>query len=598
MLKRFHILIAGACLLCAGPARPQTTAGDAHPASPQRVASIRLRFSNTDFSEVIQALALQTRASIVFPADMKKPISVDIAASTTDQALSLITAASGMAYRQVGRTYVVAPPVELRQALEPFGEKARLTLSSLTPADASKMLEGALPYLTVRPVGDQILAIGSAQDIAQARTLLAEQDKPRTEDPITKRVITLQYVQAAQVAKVLTAMYPDLKAEAVGASDKPGGAVGISGPRSETDGAKEAIQTLDVPQTPRAPDRIYRVYSIKYSSAALLHEFLDKAGLDIVTLTGPESYSPPVPGFHPLTDATLGTSSGGSGGTSGGSSSGMSSGGFGSGSGAEQYKPGDGTHSKFLVINGTPAELDKAFALLAQVDIPPQQVMIEVKVVDTSPQQAEQLGLTWNWQPFTFDEAPNGTAASTFNQNVRPLGFGAISRVPWSFQSVISALATRQEAKILADPRIQVVDNDDANIFIGDTIRTQVSQASISGTTIQVLEFPVGIILLVRPRINGDGKITMRVHPVVSTITSIDANGIPQTSSREAETTVMLQDGETVVIGGLIRDEVTKTVQEVPLLSKLPLVGELFRQHSTNHIHSDILVFITPHIVK
>src|SRR4029079_8327082 len=134
-----------------------------------------------------------------------------------------------------------------------------------------------------------------------------------------------------------------------------------------------------------------------------------------------------------------------------------------------------------------------------------------------------------------------------------------------------------KEAKILADPRIQVVDNEDANIFIGETIRTQVSQSSISGTTIQVLALPVGIILLVRPRINSDGKITMRAHPVVSTVPGLSNNNAPQTSSREAETTVMVKDGETVVIGGLIRDEMTKTVTEVPLLSKLPLIGELFR---------------------
>jgi len=89
----------------------------------------------------------------------------------------------------------------------------------------------------------------------------------------------------------------------------------------------------------------------------------------------------------------------------------------------------------------------------------------------------------------------------------------------------------------------------------------------------------------------------MRVHPVVSTITSIGADNLPQTSSREAETTVMIKDGETIVLGGLIRDEMLKTVQEVPILSKLPLVGELFKYHSKSHRHSEIMVFITPHIL-
>ena len=90
----------------------------------------------------------------------------------------------------------------------------------------------------------------------------------------------------------------------------------------------------------------------------------------------------------------------------------------------------------------------------------------------------------------------------------------------------------------------------------------------------------------------------MRVHPAVSTITGLSSDNLPQTSTREAETTVRIKDGETVVIGGLIRDEMSKVVQEVPFLSKLPLIGELFRKTSTDHRHSEIMVFITPHIVK
>ena len=101
-----------------------------------------------------------------------------------------------------------------------------------------------------------------------------------------------------------------------------------------------------------------------------------------------------------------------------------------------------------------------------------------------------------------------------------PFNSATFSRLPLGFGAQINALTARTNSKLLANPTIQVVDNDDASIFIGDTIRTQIAQSGIAGTTIQVLEFPVGIILLVRPRINADGKITMRIHPVVSTITS------------------------------------------------------------------------------
>jgi type II secretory pathway component GspD/PulD (secretin) len=105
-------------------------------------------------------------------------------------------------------------------------------------------------------------------------------------------------------------------------------------------------------------------------------------------------------------------------------------------------------------------------------------------------------------------------------------------------------------------------------------------------------------VLLIRPRVNADGNITMRIHPVVSTITAVDAQNVPQTSSREAETTVMVKDGETMVIGGLIREEEIKTMSKIPILGDLPLIGELFKHRNTNSRKSEILVVITPRIVR
>ena len=266
-------------------------------------------------------------------------------------------------------------------------------------------------------------------------------------------------------------------------------------------------------------------------------------------------------------------------------------------------KSKEGQRAKSLVLSGAPQDLDTAFQLLQQLDVAPLQVMVEVKVVDTSPQFAEQLGVQYSFAPVAIGNVAPGTQIDpatglATNGTTLPFNFATFSRLGLGVSALLNAVKTRTDTKLLADPRVQVLDNEDANIFIGDTVRTQVSQSSLSGTTIQVLEFPVGIILLVRPRVNSDGKITMRVHPVVSTITGFGAGNLPQSSSREVETTVMMQDGETIVIGGLIRDEYSKIVQEVPLLSKIPLIGELFRNRSTNHRRSDVMVFITPHIVK
>jgi type II secretory pathway component GspD/PulD (secretin) len=585
------------------------------------IGSIRLRFADTDVSEILQAIGLRTHDNIVFPAQLKKPVSLNVTAHSTSDALSYVSAAAGLTYRQIGHTYIVALPGDLRQALEPFGERARLPLYTLSPTDAIKLLEGALPYLTTRPAGNQLLVIGAPEDIAQAQALLAEQDRPQANDPIITDVVVLQRASATQVATMLKSLYSGIRAEAVGQADKPGGVIGLTGPKSQIAGAKEAIHTADLPVGPSDPDKVYRLYTVKYSSAPVLKVFLEKAAPTVTAMIGPENYSPKVPGFRPLSGATLGASGGGAKGGSGGGSGGASAGGSGDmgagggssagatpAGGSDETRQGtEGDRARILVLRGTPADLDAAVKLLEQLDIQPRQVMVEVKVVDTSPERAEDLGLQFHWARFGTYELPAGSPITPDNTNpagdltkflTRPKGLGVFSRVPISFQAILSAMITHKEAKLLADPRIQVIENDEANIFIGDTIRTQLSSSSLSGTTLQVVEFPVGIILLVRPRINADGKITMRVHPVVSTITGFDSNNLPQTSAREAETTVMIKDGETMVIGGLIRDEMSKIVTEVPFLSKLPLIGELFRNRSTNHRHSDILVFITPHIVQ
>jgi type II secretory pathway component GspD/PulD (secretin) len=578
------------------------------PAANAKTPVIRLRFVNTDVSDVLQALTMRTHASIVFPAQLKKLISLNISPTTVDEALRYITAASGLAFRQIGSNYIIAAPADLRQALEPFGESAHLSLITLTPDNALKLLQSALPFLTVREAGSQVLVIGALEDIAQARTLLLEQDKPLADTRQITDVVVLHHASATQVATVLKIMYPQLRAEATGQSDKPGGTLGLAGLRAEVESAKETLRSLDVTNGVREPVLGYRFYDIRYGSAPILKAFLEKALPDMPVLIGPENYAPIAAGFHPISSSSVGSSSSGSSssgsGSGGASGSGGSSSGGASGAGGEsggtagQAQGTKGDRARTLVLHGTVADMDTAVKLLEQLDVQPRQVMVEVKIIDTSPERAEELGLKWNWSNLNFFEAPAGTAISSFDAVARQVHPGSLSRMPFSFQAVLSAMITSKEAKLLAHPRIQVIENEEANIFIGDTIRTQISSASANGTTLQVVEFPIGIILLVRPRINADGKITMHVHPVVSTVSSIGAGNLPQTSAREAETTVILQDGETVVIGGLIRDEMSKVVTEVPFLSKLPIIGQLFRNRSINHRHSDIMVFITPHIVK
>lgn len=594
-MRTFSLFTLSVLILTSIPSI-RAVAADTGPAT----SAVRLRFADTDVSDVLQALSLKTHAGIVFPAHILQPISINITASSVEEALRYVTAAAGLAFRKAGNVYVVATPANMKQALAGFGEHVLVSPGSLTPDTAVKQLEASLPYLTASPAGDKVMLVGASEDIERAKQLLMQTGSPVSN---TVKLARLMHASVTQTASLLRSLYPDIHVETVAADSGPGGVLGLNGPGNQVADAEETLKKVDSDTQAQAPEDAYKIYHVRYSSAQAIIGFLKKSAPDIKVWAGPADYTPPNPQFNPITGVpSAGGSSSGmssSSSTGGGMSSSVSSPAGGSSSAASSTT---NDHTTTLVMMGTPIALDSAMNLLKEVDVAPRQVMIDVKVIDTSPEDAQQLGLTWNWSNLNITDTPAGTPISTAPgasplSTTRPLHFSQFSRLPIGLQVTLNAMITHKQAKVLADPRIQVLDNTDASIFIGDTIRTQVSQAGLTGATVQVLEFPVGIILLVHPRINPNGQITMQVHPVVSTITGFSANNLPQSSSREADTTVRVQDGQTMVIGGLISDEISKTVQEVPILSKLPLIGQLFRSTSTDHRHSEVLIFITPHII-
>ncbi len=133
--------------------------------------------------------------------------------------------------------------------------------------------------------------------------------------------------------------------------------------------------------------------------------------------------------------------------------------------------------------------------------------------------------------------------------------------------------------------------------MVGQKIPYTTTTVSVSGTTQQTNFLDVGIKLTVTPTINSDQKITLNVHPEVSLYVRSDPAG-PVIGTREAITTVIVNNGETVVIGGLITDEDRKSATMVPLLGDLPIIGHLFRQDIKSKDRTELLVFITPQIIN
>jgi type II secretory pathway component GspD/PulD (secretin) len=550
--------------------------------------SIRLVFSKTKASTVIQSVALKSGHNVIFSGTSDPEISLNVKAANPEEALRFASAAAGLSIKLVDNTFIIAAPTEMRTALRPFAASHTIELKAADADTTAKSLEAAFPYVTASGSYGLLVMHALDEDRAGALEFVLRIDRKALSQ--TTRIYQARHVPAAGLGPALAAMYDALIVSVV---DPAVGTITITGLDSDVAKAMEMASSLDI-EIVKPPEEpvVMHLYTVRYSSAPALKGFLAEAEPDLQVMVGPESFAPSNPTFKPLSSASLGSSAGG---------------GVASTDANTSQADVAGSLARHLVLRGKESAVERALVLLDELDIAPIQVSVKVEVVDYSPSEESDLGFSWNWTRFGMYEAAPGTGVETGGDpggefdsfETRPAGFGQFSRVPFSFQSVLKAMVERKEAQILATPYVQAIDNVDANIFIGETIRAKISQGGgIGGDTVEIVEFPVGIILLIRPRVNVDGDITMRVHPVVSTILGLNEDQLPQTSTREAETTIRVRDGETVVIGGLIREEMTKTLTAVPILSEIPLIGELFKSRSTSARKSEILVFITPTIIR
>lgn len=258
-----------------------------------------------------------------------------------------------------------------------------------------------------------------------------------------------------------------------------------------------------------------------------------------------------------------------------------------------------------LVLFGTEAEAVQIQKLLSELDIPYQQVSLEAEVVAISKDKTKNLGIEWSWEATpqyaerTTDD--NGAVTVTRNGSKGVIQFGRNPEGnPYEFyyQATINALVSSGDAKVLAKPKVTTINGKQAQILIGDRIPVQV-QTLTNGTTTTSTEYiDAGIKLIYTPRINTDGLITVEVSTEVSSATLVSDIKAYKITTRQAETTVRLKDGETMVIGGLIGSTDSEAKKAVPFFSNLPIIGDLFRNFNKSHNDTEVVIFLTPRIVK
>ncbi len=166
----------------------------------------------------------------------------------------------------------------------------------------------------------------------------------------------------------------------------------------------------------------------------------------------------------------------------------------------------------------------------------------------------------------------------------------------------LRAMIDQRNGRVLAAPRVATLDGNAAVILLGDQFPVVSSTSTPTGIVQTVSFVDTGVKLEVTPRINGDGLMTIRLKPSVSSvveiITTTAGTRAPRLATRSVDTTLTLQDGQTIVIGGLISQEERKQTIKVPLLGDIPILGELFRFTSTDVRNTELVFLITPTILR
>jgi len=254
-----------------------------------------------------------------------------------------------------------------------------------------------------------------------------------------------------------------------------------------------------------------------------------------------------------------------------------------------------------LIVRAIPEIIYKMDQLIRNWDQRPMQVLIEAKILELSLDKSNGYGI--NWEYLRSDADGDGLSVST----VLPaaVSTGGILRVGTlsedQYQVTLQALESSTNTNILSNPRIVVIDNQEANILVGSSEPYLITYIdSESKTQTEETKFiDVGIKLNVTPRISKNGYVTLKIHPEVSSARRVaEVNNSLAVDTTQADTTVVVKDGKTIVLGGLIKDSESDVVSKVPLLGDIPLLGLFFRSKAKVTTKREIVVFITPHILE
>lgn len=268
-----------------------------------------------------------------------------------------------------------------------------------------------------------------------------------------------------------------------------------------------------------------------------------------------------------------------------------------------------------LIALGLPEEISAIKTLVKSLDVPRQQVYVQATIVEVTDNLAERVGMTYGVEGAGISGNGIYTLGTTITGSVNPAASKAMIEkitekdASGNYKTNASALAvgvglnmliTDGAAEILSEPSILCINNKESVIYVGETrsILTSETTTTAGIPTQNYTRQDIGLTLKVKPRLSTNNKVALTIEAQMEGIIGADQSARPTTTKRRVATNAIVNDGEPVILGGLVKNEEIKKESRVPYLSAIPFIGRLFRSDSDSEVKTNLVVIVTPYIVE
>jgi general secretion pathway protein D len=593
-------------------------------------------FKDADITQIIEAVSMATGKNFIVDPRVRAQVTMLSSTPMTPdqfyQAFLAILQVHGFVAVPAGNVVKIVPDANMRQyaandlpdRVSPSSDEMVTQVLAVQNINASQLVPVLRPLMPQNAqlsavTGANILILSDrASNVNRMMRIIARIDQVGSSDI---DVIPLQNATAADTARALTTLVAQTGEAASGikiVADDRSNSILVSGDSTLRLKIRTLVTHLDTPIDTGSTTQVrYLRFSDAEDLAGRLKEQLsgntsssNSAMSKLLERTGSKQPQPDASGNTPKPGQNAAP-----GGDTGGAATLSLAG------GTATIWADKATNS--LIITAGQRTMRAINAVIDKLDIRRAQVLVQAIIVSVSVDKAEDLGVNWVVDATRTAAAVGGfispiggvSGIDLYNDIVTPtnlgsnpplgttIGIGRLSASGVNFAAILRALQSDTRTNIIATPQVVTRDNQEAKMEVAQEVpflTGQYSTTNGTGSAFQTIEREeVGTILTVTPTINEGDAVLMKLQIESSSLAGQTAGAVDLITNKNVITTsVLIKDGNTLVLGGLIQDQVTNSDNSVPLLSKIPLIGELFRARNTDKTKTDFLIFLQPHILR